>query len=51
MSNCFRSRSRRIPGTTNPSSGDIGHLWPLEHAMLAQDAADPSRTEVFAVTA
>ena len=35
-------------GTTNPSSGDIGIFVPLEHAMLAQDAADPSRTEVFA---
>ena len=35
-------------GTANPSSGDIGIFVPLEHAMLAQDAADPSRTEVFA---
>src|SRR5216683_1354668 len=35
-------------GTTNPSSGDIGIFVPLEHAVLAQDAADPSRTEVFA---
>ena len=35
-------------GTTNPSSGDIGIFVPLEHAMLAQDAADHSRTQVFA---
>ena len=35
-------------GTTNPSAGDIGVFVPLEHAMLARDAADQSRTQVFA---
>ena len=35
-------------GTTNPSSGDIGVFVPLEHAMLAKDAADRRRTQVFA---
>ncbi len=35
-------------GTTNPSSGDIGIFVPLEHAMLAKDAADDSRTRIFA---
>jgi MFS family permease len=35
-------------GTTNPSAGDIGVFVPLEHAMLARDAADHSRTQVFA---
>jgi MFS family permease len=35
-------------GTINPSSGDIGVLVPLEHAMLAQSAADGQRTRIFA---
>jgi len=35
-------------GTTNPSAGDIGVFVPLEHAMLAKDAADQKRTQVFA---
>ena len=35
-------------GTMNPSSGDIGIFVPLEHAMLARDATDSGRTQVFA---
>jgi MFS family permease len=35
-------------GTVNPSTGDIGVLIPIEHAVLAQDAADHHRTRVFA---
>jgi MFS family permease len=35
-------------GTINPSSGDIGIFVPLEHAMLARDATDSTRTQVFA---
>jgi hypothetical protein len=35
-------------GTVNPSTGDIGVLIPIEHAALAQDAADRDRTSVFA---
>jgi MFS family permease len=35
-------------GTVNPSSGDIGIFVPLEHAMLAHDATDRGRTQVFA---
>jgi MFS family permease len=35
-------------GTANPSSGDIGIFVPLEHAMLARDATDRGRTQVFA---
>jgi hypothetical protein len=35
-------------GTVNPSSGDIGIFVPLEHAMLARDATDRGRTQVFA---
>lgn len=35
-------------GTVNPSSGDIGIFVPLEHAMLARDATDRARTQVFA---
>jgi MFS family permease len=35
-------------GTINPSGGDLGVLVPLEHAMLARNAADSSRTRVFA---
>jgi MFS family permease len=32
----------------NPSTGDIGVLVPVEHAMLAQNASDRDRTSVFA---
>ena len=35
-------------GTINPSTGDLGVLVPLEHAMLARGAADRERTRVFA---
>jgi MFS family permease len=35
-------------GTVNPSTGDIGVLIPIEHAALAQGAADHERTRVFA---
>ena len=35
-------------GTINPSTGDLGVLVPLEHAMLAHDAADQERTRIFA---
>jgi MFS family permease len=35
-------------GTINPSTGDIGVLVPLEHAMLARGVADAERTRVFA---
>src|SRR5262249_35758853 len=35
-------------GTINPSTGDIGVRVPLEHAALAQRAADRDRTHVFA---
>jgi MFS family permease len=35
-------------GTMNPSTGDIGMFVPLEHAMLAQGAADQDRTRIFA---
>ena len=35
-------------GTVNPSTGDIGVLIPVEHAALAQGAADHDRTRVFA---
>ena len=35
-------------GTINPSTGDLGMLVPLEHAMLARDVADRDRTRVFA---
>jgi len=35
-------------GSVNPSTGDIGVLIPIEHAVLAQDAADHDRTRVFA---
>jgi len=34
-------------GTMNPSSGDIGLLVPLEHAMLAREAPDHDRTRIF----
>jgi MFS family permease len=35
-------------GTINPSSGDLGVLVPLEHAVLARSATDERRTQVFA---
>jgi MFS family permease len=35
-------------GTMNPSTGDLGVLVPLEHAMLARSAADEERTRTFA---
>ncbi len=35
-------------GTINPSSGDLGMLVPLEHAMLARGTEDQERTKVFA---
>jgi MFS family permease len=35
-------------GTVNPSGGDLGVLVPLEHAVLARNAADTTRTQVFA---
>lgn len=35
-------------GTVNPSSGDLGVLVPLEHAMLAHRVPDHERTRTFA---
>jgi MFS family permease len=35
-------------GTINPSTGDLGVLVPLEHAMLAHGATDSERTRTFA---
>jgi MFS family permease len=35
-------------GTINPSTGDLGVLVPLEHAMLAQSVAPERRTRAFA---
>ena len=35
-------------GTVNPSTGDLGVLVPIEHAMLARGASDEARTSVFA---
>ena len=35
-------------GTVNPSTGDLGVLVPIEHAMLARGASDGERTKVFA---
>ncbi|MGA7330591.1 MAG: MFS transporter [Pseudolabrys sp.] len=35
-------------GTINPSTGDLGVLVPLEHAMLAQRVPDNERTRTFA---
>jgi MFS family permease len=35
-------------GTINPSGGDLGVLVPLEHAVLARQASDEKRTQVFA---
>ena len=34
-------------GTINPSTGDLGILVPLEHAMLARGVADQERTRAF----
>jgi MFS family permease len=35
-------------GTVNPSTGDLGVLVPIEHAMLAHGVADRERTKTFA---
>jgi len=35
-------------GTMNPSTGDLGMLVPLEHAMIARSVADRERTNAFA---
>jgi MFS family permease len=35
-------------GTMNPSTGDLGMLVPLEHAMIARSIADHERTNAFA---
>jgi MFS family permease len=35
-------------GTVNPSTGDLGVLIPIEHAMLARNAPDEERTRIFA---
>jgi MFS family permease len=35
-------------GTINPSTGDLGVLVPLEHAMLAHGVSDKERTHTFA---
>jgi MFS family permease len=35
-------------GTINPSTGDLGVLVPIEHAMLAQGVSDQARTRTFA---
>ena len=35
-------------GTINPSTGDLGVLIPLEHAMLARGVSDEERTQAFA---
>ncbi len=35
-------------GTVNPSTGDLGVLVPLEHAMLAHGVPDHERTRTFA---
>ncbi len=35
-------------GTINPSTGDLGVLVPLEHAMLTQGVSDRDRTRAFA---
>jgi MFS family permease len=35
-------------GTINPSTGDLGVLVPLEHAMLAKGEPDTERTRTFA---
>src|SRR4051794_35064345 len=35
-------------GTVNPSTGDLGVLVPIEHAMLAHGVTDEERTRTFA---
>jgi MFS family permease len=35
-------------GTINPSTGDLGVLVPIEHAMLAHGVSDQERTRTFA---
>jgi MFS family permease len=35
-------------GTINPSTGDLGVLVPIEHAMLAHGVSDQDRTRTFA---
>jgi MFS family permease len=35
-------------GSINPSSGDLGMLVPLEHALLTKETADKDRTAIFA---
>jgi MFS family permease len=35
-------------GTINPSTGDLGVLVPIEHAMLARGVSDEARTRTFA---
>jgi MFS family permease len=35
-------------GTMNPSTGDLGMLVPLEHAMIARSVEDRDRTSAFA---
>lgn len=35
-------------GTMNPSTGDLGMLVPLEHAMIARTVVDEDRTRAFA---
>ncbi len=35
-------------GTINPSTGDLGVLIPIEHAMLARGVTDEERTHAFA---
>jgi MFS family permease len=35
-------------GTMNMATGDLGVLVPIEHAMLAREATDATRTKVFA---
>src|SRR4029450_6525413 len=35
-------------GTINPSTGDLGVLVPIEHAMLAKGVPDNERTRTFA---
>ena len=35
-------------GSINPSSGDLGMLVPLEHALLTKETEDRDRTNVFA---
>jgi MFS family permease len=35
-------------GTMNPSTGDLGMLVPLEHAMVARSVPDHDRTQAFA---